>query len=77
MNFFHNTPGSLYSLFPKSSRHEKLFFHIFNMTVPATFFAIFPVNKHLSALKSYLVQRSKQEFMQVNITFGIEAGGHL
>ena len=25
MNFFHNTPGSLYSLFLKSLRHEKLF----------------------------------------------------
>ena len=31
MNFFHNTSASLYSLFPKSLRHEKLFFHSFNM----------------------------------------------
>ena len=26
-------------------------------------------------LNKYLIQRSKQEFMQVNITFGQEAGG--
>ena len=44
--FFHNTPGSLYSLFPKSLRHEKLFFHSLNMAKPATFFANFPVNKY-------------------------------
>ena len=48
MNFFHNTPGSIYSLFPKSLRHEKLFFHSINMAKPATFFANFPVNKHPS-----------------------------
>ena len=39
MNLFHNTPGSLYSLFPKSLRHEKLFFHSFNRANPATVFS--------------------------------------
>ena len=46
--FFHNTSDSLYSLFPKSLRHEKLFFHSFNMAKPAIFFADFSVNKHPS-----------------------------
>ena len=48
MNFFHNAPGSLYCLFSKSLRHEKLFFHSFNMAKPTTFFANFPVNKQTS-----------------------------
>ena len=52
-----NTPGSLYSLFPKSLRHEKLFFHSFNMAKPATFFANFPVNKHPST--SEVIRRYK------------------
>ena len=48
MNFFHSTPGSLYCLFSKSLRHDKLFFHSFNMATPATFSANLPVNKQTS-----------------------------
>ena len=61
MNFFHNTPGSLYSLFLKSLRHEKLFFHSFNMAKPATFFTNFPVNKHLSTSEVTRRYRSTYE----------------
>ena len=57
MNLFHNTPGSLNSLFPKPLRHEKLFYHSFNMAKPATFFANFPVNKHPST--SEVIRRYK------------------
>ena len=61
MNLFHNTSGSLYSLFPKSLRHEKLFFHSFNLAKPATFFANFPVNKHPSTSEVIFRYRSTCE----------------
>ena len=61
MNFFHNTPGSLYSLFPKSLRHEKLFFHSLNMAKPATVFANFPVNKQPSTSEVICRYRSTYE----------------
>ena len=48
MNLFSQHSRQFYSLFPKSLRHEKLFFHSFNMAKPTTFFAKFPVNKHPS-----------------------------
>ena len=51
MNFFNNTPGSLYSLFSKSSRLGKLFFHSFNMAKPANIFANFPVKKQPSTFE--------------------------
>ena len=59
--FFNNTPGSLYSLFPKSLRHEKLFLFCFNMAKPATFFAIFPINKHPSNSEVICLCRSTYE----------------
>ena len=61
MNLFHNTPGSLYSLFPKSLMLEKLFFHSFNMAQPATFFANFPVNKQPSTFEVIRRYRSTYE----------------
>ena len=61
LTFFHDTSGSLYSLFPKSLRHEKLFFQSFNMAKPATFFANFPVNKYPSTSKVIRRYRSTDE----------------
>ena len=47
MKLFFTTLQAVYTLFfPKSLRHEKLFFHSFNMAKLATFFANFPVNTH-------------------------------
>ena len=65
MNLFHNTPGSLYSLFSKSLRHEKLFFHSFNMAKPATFFANFPVNQHPST--SEVIRRYRSTFERCDL----------
>ena len=59
--FFHNTPGSIYSLFSKSMRHGKLFFHSFNIAKPATFFANFPVNTHPSTSEVIRRYRSTYE----------------
>ena len=44
-----------------SLRHEKLFFHSFNMAKPATFFANFPVNKHPSTSEVIRRYRSTYE----------------
>ena len=59
--FFHNTPGSLYSLLSKSLRHEKLFYYSFNMAKPATSFANFPVNKQPSTSEVIRGYRSTYE----------------
>ena len=48
MNLFSQHSRQCILSFPGSLKHEKLFFHSFNMTKPAPFFAIFPVNKHPS-----------------------------
>ena len=61
MNLSHNIPGNLYSHIPKSLRHEKLFFHSFNMAKPATFFTVFPVNKHPSKSEETCRCRSTYE----------------
>ena len=61
MNLFHNTSGSLYSLFSKSLRLEKLFFHSFNIAKPATFFANFQVNKQPSTFEVIRRYRSTYE----------------
>ena len=47
--------------FFKSLRHEKLFFHSFNMAKPATFFANFPVNKQPSTSEVIRRYRSTYE----------------
>ena len=61
MNLFHNAPGSLYFLFSKSLRLEKLFFPSFNMAKPAIFFANFPVNKQPSTFEAIRRYRSTCE----------------
>ena len=43
MNLFSQHSRQFILSFSKSLRHEKLFFHSFNMAKPATFFANFPV----------------------------------
>ena len=51
MNLFSQHSRQFILSFPKSLRREKLCFHSFNMAIPATFFANFPVNKHPSTSK--------------------------
>ena len=65
---FFTTLQAVYTIFfSKSLRHEKLFFHSFNMAKPATFFPIFPVNKQPSTLRWSAVVGA---FMKGVIWFG-------
>ena len=61
MNLFSQHFRQFILSFPKPFRHEKLFFHSFNMAKPATFFAYFPVNKHPSTSEVIRRYRSTDE----------------
>ena len=61
MNLFSQHSRQFILSFSKSLRHEKLFFHSFNMAKPATIFANFPVNKQPSTSEVICRYRSTYE----------------
>ena len=63
INLFSQLSGQF--ILSLSQVFEKLFFHSFNVTRPATFFAIFPVNKHPS--KSEVICRCRSTYERCDL----------